>query len=122
MSALEPGSARDRRISINLTANEGRAFVERLAKDDDFRAWLREEPRECLASQHIHVPEDALPDEVELPRKDVLRDLLAGLEEGRAIEIPADAGIGTIGLLLNCFMFYVGWYPKPTERRAESAL
>ena len=52
-----------------MSPSSTRAFVERLAEDDGFRARVAEDPRAALAEYGLHDEPGLIPDVVGLPSK-----------------------------------------------------
>jgi putative modified peptide len=75
-----------------MTQSQARAFLEKLASDDDFRAQVERDPVGTLAAHGITVKPEDLPKagRVRLPSKEAIRanlDALAGELESTAGEI-----------------------------------
>ena len=84
-------SASESRVHISLDLESGRAaeFLDKLAHDDDFRRRLSERPDDVMAEYGISI--EGIPTgEVELPPKDMVKDL-----HDRAARMAATRGGGT---------------------------
>jgi predicted nucleotidyltransferase len=68
-------------IRISMYPDQCREFLGRLARDDDFRAEFVEDAGGLLERFGIEISREAIPDEVELPPKEAVEDLLREVEE-----------------------------------------
>jgi hypothetical protein len=59
-------------LTVDLSEEGRRAFIEALRTDEDYRTWLREHPVEALAHHGITVAPESLPETIELPSPDEL--------------------------------------------------
>jgi putative modified peptide len=67
-------------VRMDITREDARALLSRLAEDDDFRREFESNTREILARSGIEVGDETLPETVVLPEKAEIRLLLALLE------------------------------------------
>lgn len=66
---MEDRERRWLQASIGIRDDMADEFLELLATDDEFRERLAHHPVPTLADYYIELPEDALPDTIELPSK-----------------------------------------------------
>ncbi len=64
-------------IRVTATPQQSLEFLEKLARDDEFRDGLRANPRDVLAGYGVEISEAAIPKDVELPPKEHVEELLA---------------------------------------------
>jgi hypothetical protein len=64
-------------IRASISREKARELLALLARDDDFRARVEETPRTVLFEYRIDVSHDTLPEQVSLPEKEAIEELLA---------------------------------------------
>jgi hypothetical protein len=70
------------RSEFRMKANpQALELLRRMSEDQEFRERWRKNPREALLEYGIDVPESEIPDDVELPSEDELKELLATASE-----------------------------------------
>ncbi len=84
----QQGSPEEFQITVRMTPEQGREFVELLMVDDEFRARFESEPEALLREWGIDLPREALPEKVALPDKDELRQALETLTDEVAVPQP----------------------------------
>ena len=75
-------------IRISTTPEEALDLLERLASDDAFRTRLERSPRKVLEEFHFYIPQDEMPERVELPPEEELRGLVEEMREAVASKEP----------------------------------
>jgi hypothetical protein len=73
--------ARPIEIRINISPAQCRDFLQRLARDDDFRGRFVKDAGGVLREYGIEVSPEGIPDPVELPPKDEFEKFLEEVEE-----------------------------------------
>jgi hypothetical protein len=73
--------ARPIEISISIRPEQCLEFLQKLARDDDFRAEFVADAGEVLRRYGIHVSPDGIPNRVELPPKEEVEETLREVEE-----------------------------------------
>lgn len=68
-------------IRISISPEQSLDFLQRLARDDDFRARLEEDAGGLLGEYGIDVPPEGVPDTVEAPPKDDVEEALRNVQE-----------------------------------------
>jgi hypothetical protein len=68
-------------ISANLSREDARDLIMRLADDEEFRGEFQRNTQQVLHDHGIEVTPQSLPEEVRLPDPDAIRDFLTMVEE-----------------------------------------
>jgi hypothetical protein len=68
-------------IRMSIAPEQSLEFLRLLARDDDFRDRLVEDPGGLLREYGIEVPPEGIPDQVEAPPKDEVEKVLRKLEQ-----------------------------------------
>jgi hypothetical protein len=68
-------------IRISMSPEQGLDFLQRLARDDEFRARLEEDAGALLREYGIDVSPEGVPHEVEAPDKEEVEEVLREIEE-----------------------------------------
>ena len=68
-------------ISANITREDARKLIDRLAHDDEFRSEFEGNAQEVLHRHGIEVTPQSLPDEVRLPDPAAIDDFVTMFEE-----------------------------------------
>jgi putative modified peptide len=92
-------------IKIEMTPTQAAEFVERLATDEAFRTRYQNETQDVLAEYGVEMPDDMIPEKVELPDPESLQQALAALREERPFTISPDMGMAAAVLAYQCFVF-----------------
>lgn len=83
-------------IRINTTPEEAHEFLQRLARDEEFRDRLRRDPREVLEEYHVEISEAAIPESPELPPVEHVEAILRQIEVdqyGKVAYVPLGHGL-----------------------------
>lgn len=75
-------------IRISTTPEEALDLLERLASDDSFRGRFERSPRKVLEEFHFYIPEEEMPERVELPAGEELHALVEEMREAVASKEP----------------------------------
>jgi hypothetical protein len=59
-------------LTLDMSDESRRAFIEALRTDEDYRTWVRDDPVSALAHHGITVAAESLPETIELPSPDEL--------------------------------------------------
>jgi hypothetical protein len=103
---MEDGERQTVQITMSITPDEARDFLERLASDDEFRERLEASPREVLSEYHIVVPQEAIPDPLILPPKEEVESVVAEIDERD--ELRKAAGYAVLYKALGAMPFVAG--------------
>src|SRR5436190_808086 len=107
---MEDESRKRIEIFLEITQEEARDFLTKLAYDDDFRDRLQKDPRSVLVEYRIEINDEGLPMNAELPPKDHVQQLLQRTDEyGAAAAMPL--GYGWMVIVLGFAMPLVAGDP-----------
>lgn len=90
-------------IGMTTTYDQCRTFLERLARESDFRDDVRSQPREVLREYGIVISE--LPEEVHLASEDEIEGFLSYLDERKQLGGPQPQVLG-YAVLWHAFAAY----------------
>jgi hypothetical protein len=87
-------------ISANITREDARDLINRLAEDEEFREQFQQNTQQILHEHGIEVTPQSLPEEVILPSPDAIRDFMTMVEERI---VPESASPFAFALLILAF-------------------
>ena len=102
----------EKRASVDITADEAREFLEKLATDDDFREKVARNPKHELREAKIDVSGD-IPNDVTLPSKEKIRRFID--------DELYEASDATTGAVLGWAVLYNVLGAMPIVARGEPA-
>jgi putative modified peptide len=89
--------ARPYHIKADISREKAISLIERLANDDDFRAEFTTNPRTILLDHRIDVSPETLPEEIVLPDKEKIAQLL---EQARSMVPESASPFGLLALFV----------------------
>jgi putative modified peptide len=95
-------------VEIRISPQRADELMNRLIDDDEFRAQLTRSPRDALSEYGIVVPSELLPDEVELPSSEELRQARDRVDVEDYPRFGEDAYMGKFSPIWIC----MAWFRK----------
>jgi len=100
-------------ISANITRQEARDFILRLADDEAFREEFQGNAQQILHEYGIEVTPQSLPEEVRLPDPDAIREFLSVVEERIVSESASPFAMLVLILAFAAMPVMIGDRPLP---------
>jgi hypothetical protein len=101
-------------VEIRISPQQADEFMSRLIDDPEFRERLARNPVEELARYGINVPSALLPEQVELPSPEEIRQVRAGVEADEFTQFPIDGGVmGKFGPLWCALIWLIKFKRLP---------
>ena len=100
-------------ISANLSREDARDLILRLAEDEEFRDEFQRNTQQVLHDHGIEVTPQSLPEEVVLPDPEAIRDFLTFVEERLVPESASPFAVLLIVLAFAAMPVKMGDRPLP---------
>lgn len=100
-----PESTGEPLIRVEMTPAQATEFVERLASEDAFRDRYLHQTHALLAEYGVDVPEEMIPEDLELPSYESLQSALDALRAGHPFTVSPDMGMAAAVVTYQCYMF-----------------
>jgi len=100
-------------ISANISREDARDLIKRLADDERFRDEFQRDAQRILHEHGIEVTPQSLPEEVSLPDPDAIREFLSMVEERIVPETASPFALLVLILAFAAMPVVIGDRPSP---------